>query len=589
MPQTRYTLLSDNRDTSRPPMDRRIGVVILVVVVLVTCAAMWDPRESVDSAVVDDARNAKPSRLPPDEYQDREAPVASQPSEDSSAAEPVATTAPSRAAAYQPQKRPFDDVPPPPLEQRCPTWSAAFTNQFRQTCGVWLGLVDKYLANRRWPKAAALGYVCRNEAACHGLGDRMAGVVSALTASIAARRPFRLRWDGLEKLFGSCVLQSSAAASRGDWTDMAWRQAKEPCTFRGVECSRMMAQQCDAAVPIALYNTDRACLPPDICTRLKGVPALDGQPAVNAANVFGCALRAVLEPSPGFLNFKVAFHQGADNVSALRSVAEIQAIFAQYYVIAIHFRVGDLAAFINTATRQDPVYLTEKNPDMLIPFRCAQTLQSHAEGRRLSSAEAVFVNPARGPHASESAVDDQVTVNGKPVRWFVASDSSANRRMAVRVFGARVLMINEAPRHIAMIKDKSNHVLSTTFAEWYALGLADRIIMNRYGVDGVTEGTGGSHWAAKDRLWRGRVSSFPKTAWVYHLKHLIVDAHSCREMDMPIDGTWGRSFDRFRNCSAKTIGYVDARPQPHLQGLPVEFPTAWVSSGRVMQRPSSDD
>ena len=171
------------------------------------------------------------------------------------------------------------------------------------------------------------------------VGRSHADVVSALTASIAVRRPSDCAGMALVVCYSH-----SAVASRGDWwSDLAWRQAKETCTVRGVECSRVIAQHCDAATPVAFYDTNRACLPPDICTRPNGVSAIDGQPAINAANLFGCALHAVLEPSQAFLNFKVAFHQGAENVRTQCAALGIQAILAKYYVIDIHFRSVQLS------------------------------------------------------------------------------------------------------------------------------------------------------------------------------------------------------------------------------------------------------
>ena len=120
------------------------------------------------------------------------------------------------------------------------------------------------------------------------------------------------------------------------------------------------------------------------------------------------------------------------------------------------------------------------------------------------------------------------------------------RAMAVRVFGARILMIKEAPHHLSKSQGMNGfHVLANTFAEWYLLGLGDKLILNRYGDDGITSGI--SAIPPKLRLWQGRVSSFPKTSWVYHLKHQTYDAHSCTEEKLPIDGTWRHSFDRMQH------------------------------------------
>jgi hypothetical protein len=188
----------------------------------------------------------------------------------------------------------------------------------------------------------------------------------------------------------------------------------------------------------------------------------------------------------------------------------------------------------------------------------------------------------RRPDAGTLGQDDEFLVNGKPVRWFFASDTQRMRSMAMRIFGGKLLMVDEAPKHIALDNlRRSRSALFTTFAEWYLLGLADKLVMNRYGEDGVTEG----HTVQKNRLYEGRLSSFPKMSWAYHLKSLTYDAWTCREVNMPVDGTWKEALVATQDCPV--LAQAEARrAQPHLAGLPKPFPDSWVLRGEVKLRPA---
>ena len=96
----------------------------------------------------------------------------------------------------------------------------------------------------------------------------------------------------------------------------------------------------------------------------------------------------------------------------------------------------------------------------------------------------------------------------------------------------------------------------------------------RYGRDGLFEGSKPD----ANRLYVGRVSSFPKTSWTYQLKHLFYDAISCKEMDIPVDGTW-KDVKKFPQCRSAPA-FRQELDQPHLAGI--RFPSEWVMRGAVV-------
>jgi len=74
--------------------------------------------------------------------------------------------------------------------------------------------------------------------------------------------------------------------------------------------------------------------------------------------------------------------------------------------------------------------------------------------------------------------DDEFKVDGRPVRWFLASDSKDMRDMATHLYGSKLIMVEIVPKHIAFVQAKQV-TLADTFAEWYLLGLGDKIVANR--------------------------------------------------------------------------------------------------------------
>jgi hypothetical protein len=145
---------------------------------------------------------------------------------------------------------------------------------------------------------------------------------------------------------------------------------------------------------------DRACLYPYMCEGLRArLPS-----SLNAADIFGCPMRIALEPKTSFLDTSINFW--AEGAMSPMSVAQAAQLMAKYFVISIHFRLGDDWAFHHTAQSE--------RQDLTLPFKCAQTVQSFAEKRPLA------------PTSSHAAWkedmdlwqpgDDERLVDGRPVR-----------------------------------------------------------------------------------------------------------------------------------------------------------------------------
>jgi hypothetical protein len=440
------------------------------------------------------------------------------------------------------------------LQSKCPNWSPSFTRHYAEQCGYW---IERFQQWENELDINGLGervseYKCFDGPKCHGLGDRFAGLYSVLNVAIHTNRTFRLQWRGLNSLFSPCILKrkwtTGNSRVQGCFND------KKSCTGAftfGKE------GECDGGPmqPRVYSGLDRACAAPGICKELRST----FQQFTTTAQVFGCALRAMLEPTEHFLQRKIPLLIGTQAVKM--SVGDVlNTLFTRYYIIAIHFRTGDAAMLDEHDDVKNP-----GNGAYQVPFRCAQTIQSYREGRIPPKGS----KPIREQTFNHSLhYGEEFSVDGRPVKWFIASDSQVFREMAIRMYGSRVIIVDVAPRHISHIPDAANDlvVLENTVAEWMFLGAADELLLNKLG----------------NGLFHGRLSSFPKTAWVYNLKHAYYDSFTCRLKSFPYEGNWLETSTRCQ--SDLTLGKIDFL-QPHLDPI-IEsqnpFPKVYVRDGNLV-------
>jgi len=536
----------DDSDAARARNARYVRTAFIAALVLVLISALLGTAARPGASEVDDAPPLQDSFHRDDVYhRDPELPSES------------SLTAPGDvddAVGLTPLGRNLSDSIP----ALCPNWPAAFTSEFRERCQYWLSEFAAWELYAK-PGAGPATYVCNDESRCHGLGDRMGGVIGALNVAIHEKRPFRMAWAGVSQFFEPCLLRSVAAnwahsgkpptrGCRADYT--------QTCSVFGVTCASNNA-------PRIYENLDRACLQPKACKRLR-----EHHPdTLNVADVFGCPMRALAEPRAQFLDTKIPLRLNGKVVEL--TVKEAAREMENYHVISIHFRLGDKFAFFGNHDHP-----TGERYNFLRPFRCAMTLQSYLEGRPLSQAPPVVTANVTGSEWRKQ--DDAVLVNGKPVRWFLASDSTMMRQFALRLYGAKLILVDANPRHIAYTHAR-NSLLLQTFAEWYLLGLGQDMVANRIGMQ-----------SGKGDYYSGRISSFWKTTWTYQLKHTYYDAEHCRYREMPMDGTWHLASAECRSAATSHL----QQPQPHLAYLDTlafntTFPRAWVDRGNILIMPAA--
>jgi len=295
----------------------------------------------------------------------------------------------------------------------------------------------------------------------------------------------------------------------------------------------------------AYIDLNRVCMNSRMCNDLMK----RNNDHVNTIDAVGCVTRAILEPSNYFRKkLKIPFKIGTREPKNM-TISEIEDFFKSNYVITIHMRLGDRRSFSEDEFLVD----FKEKPSLNNPFRCAQTIESFVQER--------FMN--------------EDGLKRKKVYWFLTSDSESFKLEASKIFGGKIVTIELPPKHIAQVDQNHKDDLFHTLAEWYILGLSQKLILNFF----------------EKSMFSGRVSGFSKSSWVYHLKHLFYNAATCEMQTFRFDGTWIDIRTDTRCGSFQTISASRNYRNQHLQRLRekhLHFPSAWVEHGKIMIEEDED-
>ena len=428
------------------------------------------------------------------------------------------------------------------LSTSCPNWSPEFSKRYSEQCSYWIGRFTEWEQNVD-NSNKEVAYTCENESECRGWGDRLGGLHNAFLKALNGKHQFRIGHENLRDLFSPCLFSNKKmnwAASPKNYHP----PAGSCITTTTLQCYGWITLQC-AGHAMVTANTDRTCIPDNMCIGVK--KSLGEDEPLSVSNVIGCGLRAMLEPGEGLLNkIQLPLRLGAQP-KQMKSVREIEDILKQYYIISIHFRLGDGFAFYHKAGE----FTMDSSESYQRPFHCAATVESYLGERDASTGE--------------------IMVDGRPVRWLLASDSYRLKRQAMEAFGDKVIFLDIRPEHVAIETNKDG--LFSTIAEWYLIGLGDQMVVNKIGT------TSGD-------FFHGRVSAFPKTSWAYQLKHIVYDAGTCRAYSIPFEGIWEDLKGKTCGKSSWTAKGKDAIPQHHLKLLHeqrLDFPSAYVVNGKEIR------
>jgi hypothetical protein len=433
------------------------------------------------------------------------------------------------------------------LKETCPNWSHEFASRFEAECGdFWLQKFQEYDRTIGKNSKEAV-YWCENQDDCRGWGDRLGGILNAFMKALHGNMQFKVAHEGLASLFSPCLFTTKYSNWAAQANPRLYYGVKDTClTGTALQCGGWLSYTC-GMTSLVTKNTDRTCMPEHYCQTL-----LDLNPSMSAAKALGCGLRAILEPSARLyhqVKFPIKFGRQSKRMMSLKEIED--EIRTKYYVISIHFRLGDVYSFFGSPKAREISLDVEK---FARPFRCAETLESHFAG------------------LNEQTPDDvNITVDGKPIMWFIATDSLRLKNFVETRYHDKVIALEMRPEHIAM--HNSNENLMRTIAEWYVLGLGNQLILNKIGPS-----------SSRGDFYSGRVSAFSKTSWVYQLKHLVYEAGKCLQYSLPFEGIWDDL--KLKSCG-KSLLYKGKTvfPQEHLQRLTLRnltFPHAYVEKGKVI-------
>ena len=431
----------------------------------------------------------------------------------------------------------------------CTYWSESFRKKYSDTCGYWIDVYNKWERRVDYKSLRQVAYFCSGTSMCHGWGDRVAGMLASFHKALDDGVQFRIGHDYLSNLFNPCVVGSNRRVT--NWAKNKFRKPIGMCEVRNVACSTFMGTHCSNPSIIS-YNSDRMCIAKSHCEGM-----LHQSKDLSAARVVGCGLRAMLEPSKEMFE-DIKFPIRIDGQTQLLNLKSVEETFSKYYVISIQMRLGDSIAFFSKT--ESNIFQTQRRM-LSFPFRCAETVESYLRKKQASKAE--------------YEDDPEETIHGKPIRYFLATDTFEYRQMAQELFGDKLITFDFKPEHIAF-GGSAKFALAKEIAEWYTLGLGRQLVLNKVGLS--------------NNFYKGRFSGFAKTSWVYHLKHMVYDAGTCKQFSLPFSGTWSDADAKGCGRSALMRGRTNFGNN-HLVPLwdqNLTFPHYYVLNGQITRNGKID-
>jgi len=326
-----------------------------------------------------------------------------------------------------------------------PTFDQEFGKRLIKKCSFFLDQMEE------WQNIVIKGdkvYAWQRQS---GLGDRLAGLISAFNYAFMSKSRLFLIWDHLDAVFDpSCFVLSKwsllnmfQGGGKRDIFSILGREEKFPnftanknCTFGACVAARRLEKfQCEhegiSVNENIVYLSDRkdrvrGCSSTRNCRRQQ---KFYGRP-LTTVEILGCPLRLLLTPKHSFLNTKVGWSMGGQIHRG--KLTQLYSLVSGYKTVALHLRLGDWQ--MSQGNSNKPIKFFEKIRESAT--RCLKLVSS-----------------------SIGSEDE--------VKWIIASDSQQVRDYYRNTFPERTISILNPPRHIDSNTDE-RLVLEETFAEWYA-------------------------------------------------------------------------------------------------------------------------
>jgi len=363
----------------------------------------------------------------------------------------------------------------------------------------------------------------------HGLGDKLGGIITGFFYAMQHKRPLQIVWPGVDMVFKlpDFLLGSSLL-------DIAPKVANDCYEKRGFPGGKQCREIMDGYSPRcwkgnALHTKgQRICINSDYCMGVSKANNIRyNTKQLGLAQTAGCAIRIGLKPLNSFLDLK--YNWWIEGKVTSMSVREIQQYLSQFVTVAIQMRVGDDALHHNS-TVDGGVKVTKAQYSSL---ECANKLYE-------SSSNVQSVAP----------------------RFVFACDSARDREKAKHVYGDKLIMLLEAPRHSSDDRHASQagresaqakieamrDITKSTAVEWMILGMADYTIL--YAFTTIA-----------------RVSWFPYTSLLWNLRPYAYNKR-CERISLTHAGVYSIAF---KETYAKTCSNPENTPEKSKNQTNLDF------------------
>lgn len=379
---------------------------------------------------------------------------------------------------------------------------ARFDEKFQKTCSKYT-FVDKYLENMRNPSNDYLIFVFHEagQKAHGGLGDRVAGIITAMAYAIRTKRTFLLQGDqAFEEAFrpyfppdeNGKVMSEHFTWKSWDWAnwnrEYAANMTKLPCINphkSAHHCSLDLHYHSKYKVIKYYGNRSYLCrwlIKPSLGLRKELAETLGITERSDLYEVGGCLLRLAMWPTDHLWaaldeSLEAQFNPNSQYVatnspSVDDSPKKAESVVSTSKQVGFHFRCGDSSFGAKKGNSPNPeCYL---DPSGKVPWKGTAFSDDHSMDSPLDAAQCgqKLIRTATEEVQAKSAAKKAVPGG---VLAYIASDN-ADSAVQINSTLAWPFAIRP-PEACHMDIQKSMHCTLTTSLHWFMLSLSDVIVM----------------------------------------------------------------------------------------------------------------
>lgn len=433
-----------------------------------------------------------------------------------------------------------------------------FEQKFEKTCGKY-SFVQRYVDSIRKPQNDYLIFVFHEagQKAHGGLGDRVAGMVTALAYAIRSNRTFLVQGDSsFEDAFRPYFPAYGTAANRKSTpeefangktsNDLSWRSwdwANWSREFAGnmskLHCVNPRPQEKHCALDhhyhskhkVLKYYGNRSYLcrwviKPSLGIRDEVARVLDMHEGADLYEVAGCLLRMAMWPTENLWNaldesLEAQFSGDSPSTAEGMEAGSVTPVFTSHQV-GFHFRCGDSSFTTAAGAAPNPeCYFdtTGRVPWKGTAFSDDHSLDSPVDEAKCGKQLLVAVSTSGVVIPFSPSTKAPIGSKGR-VLAYVASD---NPDSSVQINSTLAWPFTiKPPQACHMDISKSQHCTLTTSLHWFMLSLSDAIVMQALIKPPASVYSNGPETAHIPDNEPAPISAFSRYAAIYSLSPGVI-------------------------------------------------------------------